>query len=921
MTVVNNPYDPYQTTNVVAGNGRGQLNSTTANYQPYIMDYLNVQQPYWLFNGSNGQLLGVQGGFINAGAISNTGAQTGVSTGLVGKNQNGSYYGIGSLPSVAVALGLPNATLGIYKNLSLQNSSLFDFYDRLIDGPTASQWEKWNTKNIDLSQTAFDDRVGVDLTYDRQRYNRGGQFLLGTPTLSIDILKNEPDYYLSGADGITSQTNPNFGRAFVEGAANNGGNSYVSDREYKRASLFGELRASDFLGSPFWAKLLGKHILNLVGSNEKYNEEDRAWQMYANSQAWAGYWNGNAGNSSAFTDRPPAAFIYLGGPIGSAASPNGLNLPGVTSHINLASAGVYSFDPTYVNTGVSYAAPWNVPAGLNSVFTGAPQAGAAQLYQNSNPANLVGWNSNFTDNLLSYNNGQNNNLLTLAEKSLRVTNSYSGSYQGYLWGNAIVGTFGWRYDEVKTKGVIAQQQPLNRTYLNLDPATYVLPGNFPAGSVYRGHSTSGGLVVHLNDLIPHAPLPLNVSLSYNDSSNFEVTSARTDVYGNNLSNPTGKTKEWGGTVATKDGKYSLRVVRYDTAELNGSSTLGNPGGLGSSIAQGLRWRNVFLYQLGGYDLGTAGQPSYRNTWTNAYPNLTAAQAQAQEDAAITGWNNIQTYLASKNFFSAWNFNPTSPGTALVDNTTYNSNPAKYAPNPASVYAYVATPPQGFTVTSDQESKGFEFDFTANPLPNWRVAINAAETTAVQNNIGGAAFTQMVQYVYSQLYNKDGTLTPAGSLPQFGSAASSIALANFGPWYQNYQLLKLQEGADEPELRKWRFNFVNNYSFNRGVLKGVGIGGGYRWQAANAIGYPVLPSGIFDLSHPYYGPSLGYIDLWASYTHPVYKDKVLWKIQLNVTNVGKHDGLIPVTIEPDGHTWATVRVAPVQEWQLTNTFSF
>jgi len=158
------------------------------------------------------------------------------------------------------------------------------------------------------------------------------------------------------------------------------------------------------------------------------------------------------------------------------------------------------------------------------------------------------------------------------------------------------------------------------------------------------------------------------------------------------------------------------------------------------------------------------------------------------------------------------------------------------------------------------------------------------------------------------------------LPQFGSAASSIGLSQFGPWYQNYELLKLEEGSSQPEISKWHFNFINNYTFDHGLLKGFGVGGGYRWQEGQGIGYPVLGNGQYDLGHPYYSSSLGYVDLWTSYSFAITK-RIGWKIQLNVTNVGKRNGLIPVSIEPDGHTWATVRVAPVQQWQLANTLSY
>ena len=35
----------------------------------------------------------------------------------------------------------------------------------------------------------------------------------------------------------------------------------------------------------------------------------------------------------------------------------------------------------------------------------------------------------------------------------------------------------------------------------------------------------------------------------------------------------------------------------------------------------------------------------------------------------------------------------------------------------------------------------------------------------------------------------------------------------------------------------------------------------------------------------------------------------------------NDDLIPISVQPDGHTWASVRIAPSQEWFVTNTFSF
>jgi hypothetical protein len=134
------------------------------------------------------------------------------------------------------------------------------------------------------------------------------------------------------------------------------------------------------------------------------------------------------------------------------------------------------------------------------------------------------------------------------------------------------------------------------------------------------------------------------------------------------------------------------------------------------------------------------------------------------------------------------------------------------------------------------------------------------------------------------------------------------------------LMKLQEGTASPEIRKWRYNVITSYDFRKGFLKGVGVGGAYRWQDKVAIGYPCLPNGTYDLTQPYYGPSEAGTDLWVSYQRKLL-EKYNWKIQLNVRNAFAKHGLIPISIEPDGNTWASVRVKPVQEWFVTNTFTF
>jgi len=251
-----------------------------------------------------------------------------------------------------------------------------------------------------------------------------------------------------------------------------------------------------FLHGDFMLKLLGKQRFNGVYSDEKFYNQQLGWQMYAHSQAWDGYWNQNSGATDGLNNRAPVAVIYLGGSLAAMTNPSSANIPGITAPVALNSGSIYHFASTWKNPpGVTFSDPWNVPANLQPMF-----GGATVLTQASNPANYIGWNSNFQDNLLAYNWGQDQSLLTRAQKSLRETKSWAGSYQGYFWQDAFIATLGWRYDLVTTRDTIAKPVNSARAILDLSPQNYALPLTVPIGQEKSGHSTSESFVLHLNKL-------------------------------------------------------------------------------------------------------------------------------------------------------------------------------------------------------------------------------------------------------------------------------------------------------------------------------------------------------------------------------------------------------------------------------------
>lgn len=930
------------------------IGSAASTFSPWLGGLVNQQQPLWLIDGTSNQLYRIYGGYVNTGALNASGTPQGASSSIIGQRYADVFSQLTSFASYATNAKLTNYQYGQYRNMTLSDSSVFDFYNNLIDGPTKNEWEGWNAYNIDLSQTAFGDRLGVQFSYDRQKYNRGGQALLGNPTLNIDILQNFQDYVVGPNNTNNGNVaNSNYGRPYVAGGPGRG-NSYKSDRKYIRGSIFGEVRATDFLDKDgLLAKILGKHRFNGVYSSEKYLTENRSWQMYANSAAYAAY--KLQGNPDGITNLPPVAVIYLGPSLSSASSAAGANISGITSNVTLQSGAIYQFDSTWRNpTGVNFSDPWNVPTNLQPFFNGNPVINTttglpyAQLTQVSNPANYVGWNSNFTNTLLRYDNGADLSLVTAAAKSLRQTKSFAGSWQGFLWNEAIVPTLGWRFDEVKSKQVTAQPQSgaAARGALNLNEGVYKLPDAFPTSQIFKDHSTAGGVVVHLNKLFGNRdPLPINVSLSYNKSNNFQVTDLRRDIYGNSIPNPQGATKDYGVLLSTKDGKYSFRAVKYETS-YSGANTQLDHSGIYGTIRDALNWRNIKTYYMSAYAWSTAGQTNLtpytgqRYLWDPVYIGAngrpvasgaltsgpagstleTVTQANARRDASLKAINDMQIWLAAKGYFSAWNYGagPTTQA-ALQTRGQYEANPI--LPDPASVYDYRTAPlMQGFAVTADTQSKGYEFELTANPTKNWRIALNASKTTAVRTNVGGPVLDELVAYIDTLMAG------PGGDLVRFNSdysAGNELRMA-WTPWRGQYTLLKLQEKTAASELRKWRYNLVTNYDFTSGKLKGVGVGASYRWQDKVVIGYPVIPgaNGLasFDLTKPYYGPTEGAFDVWASYERKL-TEKIRWRIQANVRNVGMGNSLIPISVEPDGQTWASARVSPTQEWSITNTFSF
>lgn len=436
----------------------------------------------------------------------------------------------------------------------------------------------------------------------------------------------------------------------------------------------------------------------------------------------------------------------------------------------------------------------------------------------------------------------------------------------YWWDHTLVSTLGWRKDAFKTYNAPASLTDPNTGLKIVDKNVWTWTSPALDGSE---SSFSYGLVLHQPTFLRgKLPLGAEVALTYNVSDNFRPSSPRFDFFGNPIAAPTGSTKEWGALVSLFHKKLELRFTKYETiASLATATALREP-------------QNVIVRRLDS-QIELNSDPVYR---------------AAASPAALAAWNTWQQGDVAKRLFTTFDFrfSPGPNGTTIVDRDD-------------RIGTVVGT--------TDVVGTGYEFDVTYNPIRQWRISFNAARQDAVSGNTG-AAFVRMLE-----------TLAPvwggsAGSLPDSATSGNNLGQA-FAQVKADVDKAVLLDGSPSPELRKWRFNTVTNYSFNEGRLKGWRIGGALRWQDKAAIGYPVriLPdgSGVFDVTRPFFGSTETNVDGWIGYSQKL-TNKIRWSAQLNVRNIGVGNKLIPVNAQPDG-TYNTMRIAEPQTWLLTNSFEF
>lgn len=854
----------------------GFLVATSAGYQPGITDANNGYYTFFTDPATGvptNPYYTPQTFFTETNGLAPNGTIDGTIRGLFSANK---WVMVATTSELMRRLGVPFAFS--YKNKSITDPSIYDFYNHLIDGPNKRERQRFDAFNATLSQTFVNGKAGIEAAYDHQDYDYNNEAYFwglgtGDATITVDVNTLLPD----------QTPNPNVGRPMIVQRTINGGTGRATVRDVFNVTGYLELQAKDYIKTNWLSKLLGRHILTASGSRNQVDGQADTWASAALTNTG---WDTEANKAITFR-REFAAIAYLGPDMRGLSSPAGLNLSNVSGQIRFPDQDIRLFNsnwnrptnpstPGYVNP----AAPWVNPFNNQT------------LTQSENPANYVGWQ---TVPVKTITFDGNNDLLTFAStKTRNVVSSKFMVWQGYLFDGLVVPTYGYRKDTAKSytaRAPVTVEGIVDRT-----PALNQLPGQ-PDDTV-SGESKSYSVVLHAPAFVRrHLPAGMDVSLLYNRSSNFEPLAGRIDVLGRTLGNPTGKTEDYGIVITAFDDRLRLKVNKFEASSTNVSYAPQNLHWLMQT--ESTAWIRAKQFEAGLSGNSTYEGPTYNyGTLVNGVFTQTATDRAAQQrDVAAV----LSTFAPE-----IW---------AVFDNVPSDERWQK-----DQIEAVYARLPTGYTGTQDTLSEGYEYEVNFRPMRNWDITLNASRTKAMRTNIGGEALNAWVD-ARNAVWNG-----AAGKILYSGTGVGTLGDMWNNNFYNNYQLQRLQNGTAMPEIRLWRLNIVSNYNFVRGKLKGFKVGGAYRWEDKVGIGYQPAVITIngaslesIDLTKPFWGPSATTVDAWIGYSKKL-KNRVVWRAQLNVRNLLGENELVPINIQPDGGP-AAFRIRNGLNWSVSNSFEF
>lgn len=789
-----------------------------------------------------------------------------------------------------------------FSRQGLVNYHVFDFNRHLLSGSIDNFKNDFDRHIVALEAVSKRGDFGMEVAYADETWKRDSFVVVDAPELDIDMNYSFP----IGPNPLFGNTNPNFSRLYFYAPASS--QTLNTDR---RETIRGTAFAKFDFGKKFdrgSLRWMGHHRVSGLYDYHTLNQKrfvDRPL-VYGNDAAF------HLGDARAtIFQRQWSGIFYVSGP-----NPQAFENPNFR---------VSDFKTNGLAPGVSVKYPAGAQIPLAYLSEGNPARDAAWNVPLGDETSAVG---SFTPAFTPF-----SGVLTKTK-----TRSMALNLQSFFLRETVVANLGWRSDEVS----LARNgtPPLNPDTTPIrDAAVFNLADT--VARVEKENNFSYGVVVK----VPLKWLPRNtgVTFHYGNSDNFVPNPGGFDIEGNSVPNASGQTREYGVTVSLWKDKLvaRLNVYKGTVSNQNFSGTTGAVTLL--SNAHIARNYNGLYLDMDQYDRDRDGvfdpvqDPTDPSGKTFIDPDknrngiLDRVEPGGAEFVAGATYMPLDQFIKLFQQFDAY-YNPWARTTAesvLVPGTVSGSNAEAVASSGSGLS-------ETLTDTVDLVAKGIEFELTYNPTPNLRFSFNVAEQQSQLANVAPRldkmikdliAISESVPlgpYLVGSQQVTDRLTRPLATTP---FAATTMT----GAWLRSatiggvYFAQKALTGSDNPEVRRYRVNMVGNYTFPEGRLKGLRVGAAYRWQDKAAIGYPItydpntgVP--IKKVTEPYYDDGSRFFDCWFGYSRRIFKDKVGWRVQLNIRNVFADGDPIVVQVQPDGSP-ARVSIPVPRQFVLSNTFSF
>jgi outer membrane receptor protein involved in Fe transport len=860
--------------------------------------------PQFYYDGTNGVLLGAGESSFRMGPGTHPNTWNVHSSGYSGHARAMNYIAThvnGLSEADAPYQGSYMGTVSYYDQ-TLTDPSIFDFYNKLIDGDNKREWQDWDAYNVSVVQSLFKERLTVQAVYDHQEYSTGNKGLLNnrTPLLLLDL----NSYQLAGnPTWLGGETvNPNVGRPVLFADQGKYEQTDIDRNNYQVTAAYDLNFERDFSSKGLWARILGRHQFTGLWSRSERFSVQRSYNLNGVDYS---YRIATGDTAARLRDNGYNWLAYMG-PSMLGTTGTGANLD-YLSTLTLPSSVEYRiFDKTWTaGSSVLPTDPWT--------FTGENGA-SVTLTQVDNPANYRGYVRTVFPSI----SRGDPVLATGGHTGEQIITSKAVMYQGHFWDDTIVPSVGYREDTTRQRGgdPVSGQGIVDLNY-DLTPAQSATT-----------NSTSYGVALHLPKAIKkRLPEGTDLSFYYFRGQN-ETPKIRYGLDGLPLANESGKTDDYAVQFDGLNGHLTARLTYFKTKNENSSASVGQP--LATWLVQGLptitlqyaAWalaeRQLGIDPATNQVIGAPaswGEWQVKRWWTpHSWMYSDPAAADRFEQAMKTSF--AEQYPQS--YWDAWGFSidvdAIKRGDWLHVNRAWD--------NPQDIGRFGGSSTIGGeypTIDQNLESKGYELEITIRPVKNWDITFNGSKVDATQTGYGVGA-TKVLTGM-ADLYLG----TPVGYANIWGGFETAKQMFLGDVWSKYLAQIALI-GSVQPEMRKYHFNVISNYSFSTGILKGFNTGGAYRWQDKAVSSYHIHETEIYgqtawiaNVNDPIYSPSEGHVDLWFGYERPL-TDKVKWRVQLNLRNVGESKGLVPITYQPDG-TVAQSRIQEGMTYDLSMRFMF